>query len=103
MNILFTKLSEFVIILRNSDNNKFWIRPKSDAIIERANNSVVTSIYEGIVTEDEIIEMINKGTSFYTQNDDLFTPVVIVDNNIKSYRNGTTEDNIGALPIHSKI
>lgn len=100
MNILLTNLSEFVITRRNQENNNFYVRPKSDVITEQTNKTDVISPHEGFKTEKEIIKMIENKISFFTLYDNSFTKVIVVNNNIKSYRNNTMEDNIGKLPIY---
>lgn len=62
---------------------------------------VISTGAEGPRTESEITNMIAVGKKFYTHSDDEFTPVSVVDGNLKSIKNGTTKDNIGTLPIAS--
>lgn len=99
MNIKLTDTYSFVITGRNKNNSSFYIRPKSDFETERKNGTYVISTVEGFKTEDFIINQINLGTEFYTFSDCDFTIVKIVDNQLKSYKNETTIDNIGELPV----
>lgn len=88
-------LNSFVILARNENNSRFYIKPKSSF------ENVTISLIEGIKSESEIIQMIKSGVTFYTYNksDETFTNVIVVDNHIKSYLNNTKEDNIGKLPL----
>ena len=99
LNISLTDTSEFVITLRNKNCDMFYIRPKSDIVKEQNNKTTVISTLQGVISEREIIEMIESGIKFYTKCDGSFTEVVVVDGNLKSYKNDTTEDNIRSLPI----
>ena len=103
--ITLTDTSEFVLISRNSDNSKFYIRPKSDIIRENEGQKtskyfmVISSTYKGVIYENKIIQMINNGVKIYTMDGDEFTEVFVVDGNLKSISNNTDMDNIVKLPI----
>ncbi len=101
--IRLTNTSSFVLLSRNKENSKFFIKPKSDyeRLLELGENAFVTSPFEGVKDESKIIEMIESGKDFFTHIDNEFTPVTVVSGNLKSIKNGTTKDNIGELPISS--
>ncbi len=102
--ISLTNTSSFVLTGRNKRNSIFYIRPKEDFIKElknkeSGNKNLVISTIEGFEQESKIIEMIKSGKNFFTYFDGGFTEVKIVNNQLKSVRNSTKEDNIGKLPI----
>jgi hypothetical protein len=100
--IHFTNTSAFVLTGRNKENSKFYIRPKSDYEREQElgeNGFVGSNLNEGVREESKIIEMMESGKKFYTHINKEFTPVTIVNGNLKSIKNGTTKDNISELPI----
>ena len=99
MNISFTDTSEYILTARDKDFSNFYIRPKSDFIKEKKNNSIViSSMNEGIYSEKSIIERMKK-SKFYTYYKDEFTEIIEVDGHIKSISNDTLEDNLKKLPI----
>ena len=108
MKITFTDTSAFVLTGRNSDNSKFYIRPKADIIRENEGRKisndfiVISTMNEGVKEENKIIGMINNGVNFYTMYEEEFTEVNIVDGNLKSVSNDSTIDNIVNLPIMIK-
>jgi hypothetical protein len=100
--ITFTDASAFVLIARNKENSRFYARPKADIIKEMENGAgyqVFSQMAEGVYEESKIIDMIGKGTDFFTHEGKEFTPVTIVDGNLRSIKNGTTKDNINELSI----
>lgn len=100
--ITLTDTSAFVLTARNKDNSKFYIRPKADIIKEIENGNgyhVFSQTAEGVYEEATIINMIEKGKDFFTHLDNEFTPVRVVNGNLKSIKNETTKDNINELSI----
>lgn len=108
--IVLTDTSSFVITARNEENSRFYIRPKADFIREMEGQKedprfiVVSTGNERFINESEIIEMIGNGTKFYTysESENSFTDIEIVNENIKTVKNNTTKDNIENLPIISE-
>jgi len=109
MTIALINTNTFVLTRRNKNNSKFYIIPKDSFESELKHISnfktgevwLSTSIAEGLIDELTIIDKIKTGVMFYTycSTDKTFTNVTIVDGNIKSIKNGTTEDNIVNLPL----
>jgi len=100
--ITFTDTSAFVLIARNKENSRFYLRPKADIVKEIENGpdyKVFSQMVEGVYEESKIIEMLEKGTEFFTQLNNEFIPVTVVSGNLKSIKNGTTKDNIDELSI----
>jgi hypothetical protein len=98
-----TERSGFLITARNSDNSKFYVRPKSAYLREKELGEgafVGGGSSEGMVAESSIIEMIEDGKEFFTVNDDdEFTVVIAVDGHIRTIANDTEVDNIGSLSV----
>lgn len=92
-----TDTTKFVLTARNKDNSKFYARPKSDLIKEQENNTLVISTVEGVFSKKEIIAQIENGIQFFTHINKIFTEVIVVDGNLKTVANETTEDNIEKL------
>ena len=99
MRISLTDTSEYIITARDKDFKNFYIRPKSDFMKEKNNNSLVISFTtEGVFSEELIIEKMKKST-FYTYNNTQFTEIIEVNGHLKSKPNNKLEDNLEKLPI----
>lgn len=99
MNISFTDTTEYILTARDKDFSNFYIRPKSDFLKEKKNNTIIISFMnEGIYSEKSIIEKMKK-SKFYTYYKGKFIEIIEVDGHIKSKSNDTLEDNLKNLPI----
>lgn len=110
--------NSFVVIGRNEINSQFCVVSKN--IIERQSsyfnkniknkkdvaecfNLFSDNILSEIILIDEsnIINMINLGSKFFTYDfhSDLYTKIIVAENNIKTKSNENKEDNISNLPL----
>jgi hypothetical protein len=94
-----TNISEYLITARNNNFSIFYIRPKSDFEKDIKNETTNISFQnEGLCSKIDIINMMKK-SKFYTYFNNSYTEVIKVEENIKSYPNNSTKDNLEELPI----
>lgn len=102
ISISLSEKTAYVLTGRNEVRTEFYIRPKDDLVKEIKKGEggfVVSFLNEGVISKNQIIEMMDDGVLFFTYSNNTFTSVIVVKGYLRSVPNASLEDNIENLPV----